>query len=66
MIPVDEALARVLSLAPAPQPEDVDLADALGRVLLEPAVSRMTQPPFDAAASPTTGRGPGRSAERTA
>lgn len=50
MIPVDEALARVLSLAPAPQPEDVDLADALGRVLLEPAVSRMTQPPFDAAA----------------
>ncbi|MBD5061945.1 molybdopterin molybdenumtransferase MoeA, partial [Xanthomonas citri pv. citri] len=45
MIPVDEALARVLSLAPAPQPEDVDLADALGRVLLEPAVSRMTQPP---------------------
>lgn len=50
MIPVDEALAAVLALAPAPQPQDCALADALGRVLLDPAVSRMTQPPFDAAA----------------
>ena len=50
MIDVDEALARVLALAPAPVAEDIDLSDALGRVLLEPAVSRMTQPPFDAAA----------------
>lgn len=50
MIDVADALARVLALAPAPSGEDIDLSDALGRVLLEPAVSRMTQPPFDAAA----------------
>lgn len=50
MIPVDEALTRVLSLARPPRGEQVTLADAAGRVLLEPAISRMTQPPFDAAA----------------
>ncbi|WP_134725701.1 gephyrin-like molybdotransferase Glp [Paracoccus luteus] len=50
MISVDEALALVLDLAPAPQGETVALVDAAGRWLLEPAASRMTQPPFDAAA----------------
>ncbi|MBV0891007.1 molybdopterin molybdotransferase MoeA [Paracoccus sp. Z118] len=50
MITVDEALARVLALAPKPEGEEISIADALGRVLLKPAVSRMTQPPFDASA----------------
>lgn len=50
MITVDEALARVLALAPAPQGETVPLAQAAGRALLEPAVANLTQPPFDAAA----------------
>ncbi|MDO5612086.1 MAG: molybdopterin molybdotransferase MoeA [Paracoccus sp. (in: a-proteobacteria)] len=50
MISVDEALARVLALANPPQAETLPLADAAGRVLLQPAVARLTQPPFDAAA----------------
>lgn len=50
MITVAEALARVLALAPPPVPETVPLAEAHGRALLEPAVSRLTQPPFDASA----------------
>ena len=50
MISVDEALQRVLALAPQPKPELIGLEHALGRILLEPAVSRMTQPPFNAAA----------------
>lgn len=50
MISVDEALARVLALATAPEGETVRLDEAAGRALLEPAVARLTQPPFDAAA----------------
>ncbi|MEE2862221.1 MAG: gephyrin-like molybdotransferase Glp [Pseudomonadota bacterium] len=50
MISVEEALAKVLSLAPAPVGEAVPLDQANGRVLLLPAVSRLTQPPFDASA----------------
>lgn len=50
MISVEQALARVLTLAPAPRGERVPLDQAWGRILLEPAVSRMTQPPFDASA----------------
>ncbi|QBX34470.1 molybdopterin molybdotransferase MoeA [Paracoccus liaowanqingii] len=50
MISVDEALARVLALASAPRLETVALAEAQGRALLESAVSRLTQPPFDASA----------------
>ncbi|WP_103171232.1 gephyrin-like molybdotransferase Glp [Paracoccus sp. SY] len=50
MITVEEALAQVLSLAPMPVPELVPLDQAWGRVLLEPAISRMTQPPFAASA----------------
>lgn len=50
MITVEEALAQVLSLAPPPVPELVSLDQAWGRVLLEPAISRMTQPPFAASA----------------
>ncbi len=47
---VAEALERVLALANPPRPEIVSLADAHGRALLQPAVSRLTQPPFDASA----------------
>lgn len=50
MISVEQALAHVLALAPAPRPETVALEHAHGRVLLEPAVAAMTQPPFDASA----------------
>ncbi|MFC0202323.1 molybdopterin molybdotransferase MoeA [Paracoccus rhizosphaerae] len=50
MISVEEALAKVLSLAPAPKGEAVPLDQANGRVLLQPAVSRLTQPPFNASA----------------
>lgn len=50
MITVEQALAQVLSLAPPPVPEIVPLHQAWGRALLEPAISRMTQPPFAASA----------------
>nr|WP_111297926.1 molybdopterin molybdotransferase MoeA [Paracoccus saliphilus] len=50
MITVAEALSHVLALAPTPRPETVPLAEAQGRALLEPAVARVTQPPFDASA----------------
>lgn len=50
MISVAEARARILSgFAPLPA-ETVALPDALGRVLAEPVVARLTQPPFDASA----------------
>lgn len=50
MIPVAVALDRVLALASPPRAERIALAEADGRVLLEPATARLTQPPFDAAA----------------
>lgn len=50
MISVEEARARVLALARAPQPEQVALYDALGRAMIAPAAARLTQPPFDASA----------------
>lgn len=50
LLTVDQALAMVLDLAQPPCSEDVDIQDALGRVLLRDAVSSMTQPPFDSAA----------------
>ncbi len=50
MIPVAEALARVLALAPAPVAEQVALRAAAGRVLLRPALAQRDQPPFAAAA----------------
>lgn len=49
MISVEEALARVLDLAGPVRSEAVPLDRAFGRVLAEPAVARLTQPPFDAA-----------------
>ncbi|MDH2325926.1 molybdopterin molybdotransferase MoeA [Cereibacter sp. SYSU M97828] len=50
MIPVAEALARVLSLATTPGTETVALDRAAGRVMASPATARRDQPPFDAAA----------------
>ncbi|NYZ16967.1 molybdopterin molybdotransferase MoeA [Azospirillum sp. RWY-5-1] len=49
-LPVEEALARILDgLRPLPA-EIVPLTDGLGRVLAEPVVARLTQPPFANAA----------------
>lgn len=50
MITVEQALAQVLALAPPVRSEAVALDQAFGRVLAEPALSRITQPPFDASA----------------
>jgi molybdopterin molybdotransferase len=50
VISVAEALERLLTLVPAPQPEEVPLVEALGRVLLEPVVADRHQPPFAASA----------------
>ena len=50
MIPVSEALDKVLALvAPLPT-ETVALRAARGRVLAEPVAAKLTQPPFDASA----------------
>lgn len=50
MISVEEAHGLVLALAGTPEGEPLPLDQAAGRVLLKPAISRMTQPPFTAAA----------------
>lgn len=50
MIPVAEAQARVLALARVLPVEAVPLAGAAGRVMLAPAVTARSQPPFAAAA----------------
>ncbi|KAA0678467.1 gephyrin-like molybdotransferase Glp [Roseomonas genomospecies 6] len=50
MISVEDARARILAAFIALPAETVPLPDALGRVLAEPAVARLTQPPFAAAA----------------
>jgi len=45
MIAVEEALARILAALPRMPAETVGLSDALGRVLAEPVIARITQPP---------------------
>lgn len=50
MIPVEEALRLTLALAGPVRGEVVPLGEAYGRVLAAPAVSRLSQPPFDSAA----------------
>lgn len=50
MIPVAEALARLLALARPLPAEPVPLAQAAGRVLLADAVAMRAQPPFPASA----------------
>ncbi|PBC04793.1 gephyrin-like molybdotransferase Glp [Mesorhizobium sp. WSM3860] len=50
LLPVAEALERLLDGATALPGESVPLADAAGRVLAEPVVALRTQPPFNASA----------------
>lgn len=50
MIPVDEALRRILALARPLPGEPVPLAQAAGRVLATDAVANRAQPPFAASA----------------
>src|SRR5437764_9616903 len=50
MISVEEALARLLAPLTALPPEQVSVADAVGRVLAEDVARGRTQPPFAAAA----------------
>ena len=46
MISVEEALARLLAPLVATMPEQVSIAEAVGRVLAEDVAARRTQPPF--------------------
>ncbi len=50
MISVAEALDRVLANVRVTAPEDVGLDQAVGRVLAEDVVARLTQPPFPVSA----------------
>lgn len=50
MIPVSEALDRLFALVERPQPEEVPLIEAGGRVLLRPVRALRDQPPFAASA----------------
>jgi molybdopterin molybdotransferase len=50
MIPVDEALQLALAAIPSPQPIEMDLSDALGRVLAATVISTLDLPPFDQSA----------------
>ena len=46
MISVEEALSRLLAPLETLPPEQISIADGLGRVLAEDVVARRTQPPF--------------------
>ncbi|HJM61133.1 MAG TPA: gephyrin-like molybdotransferase Glp [Alphaproteobacteria bacterium] len=50
LIPVADALARVIGAIPLLPAEQVPVAEALGRVVAETVVSRRTQPPADVSA----------------
>jgi molybdopterin molybdotransferase len=50
LLPVAEALARVLADIPAPAEEIVPVAEADGRVLTRDLAAKLTQPPFAASA----------------
>ena len=50
LLPVDDALGRLLTGVAPLDPESVALGDALGRVLAEDLAARLTQPPFPASA----------------
>jgi molybdopterin molybdotransferase len=50
LLPVDEALRRILDGASALDAERVDLLAAADRVLAEDVAANLTQPPFDASA----------------
>ena len=48
LLPVDEAIARIIVGAAPTASDHVALAEAAGRTLAEPLKARRTQPPFDA------------------
>lgn len=50
LLPVPEALARLLALAPAPETEHAPLVAALGRILTAPVHATRTQPAADLSA----------------
>ncbi|HSF93807.1 MAG TPA: gephyrin-like molybdotransferase Glp [Thermohalobaculum sp.] len=50
MLPVADALARILALVTPTDTEEIPLAEAAGRVLAADAVARRNQPPFYASA----------------
>ncbi|WP_045836492.1 gephyrin-like molybdotransferase Glp [Hyphomicrobium sp. 99] len=50
LLPVAEALKRILDVATTLEPEDVELLKARGRTLAAPVVSRHDNPPFNASA----------------
>lgn len=50
LLPVEDAIAAILRRVPQPTVETVPLAEAVGRVLLEPVVASHDQPPFDSSA----------------
>ena len=50
LLPVDDAIARIIAEVSPLEPEWVSLRDANGRVLAEPLSARITQPPFAASA----------------
>ena len=50
LLPVAEALTRILGVARTLEPENVDLLQARGRTLASPVVSKLNNPPFDASA----------------
>lgn len=50
LLPVEDALARILDGAAPLTGETIDIAEAAGRVLAADVHARLTQPPFDASA----------------
>jgi len=50
LLTIDEALARILDRAQRLRSESVALAEAAGRVLVEPALARVDLPPFPSSA----------------
>ncbi|MGH3136035.1 MAG: molybdopterin molybdenumtransferase MoeA, partial [Gaiellaceae bacterium] len=50
LLTIEEALARILELAQPLPVETVSVAEAAGRVLREPALSRVDLPPFASSA----------------
>jgi len=50
LLPVEDAVKRILSGLPAPAAETVPIEEAFGRVLASDLAARLTQPPFDASA----------------
>ncbi len=50
LLPVEEARSRILSNVKPLQPENIQLAQALGRILAKPLSAKRDQPPFNASA----------------